>query len=114
MACAKFSTYVLRRPFSVETDYKPLVSLLNTKHLDDLPPLILRFCLQLAKYDYVAHHVPGKLLYAADALSRAPSSQALEREDEELQKEVHQAYVDFVTLPATYTVEIECLQAGPS
>ena len=95
----KSLAHVLGRPFSVETDHKPLVPLLNTKHLDDLPPRILSLRLRLAKYDYVAHHVLGKLLYAADALSRAPSSQALEREDEELQKEA-QAYVDFVTLPS--------------
>ena len=71
-ACEKFSTYILGRSFVVETDHKPLVPLLNTKHLDNLPPRILRFRLRLAKYDYIAQHVPGKLLYAADALSRAP------------------------------------------
>ena len=48
-ACEKFSTYmyILRRPFLVEIDHKSLVPLLNTKHLDDLPPRVLRFRLQL-------------------------------------------------------------------
>ena len=57
---------------------------------------MLRFRLRLAKYDYVAHHIPGKLLYAADALSRAPSR---EEGDQELQEEV-EAYVDHVTVPS--------------
>ena len=80
----------------MESDHKSLVPLLNTKHLDDLPPQVLRFRLRLAKYDYVAHHVPGKFLYAADALSRAPSR---EEGDQELQEEV-EAYVDHVTVPS--------------
>ena len=58
-ACKKFSTYILGQPFLVESDHKPLVQLLNTKHLDDLPPWVLRFRLRLAKYDYAAHHIPG-------------------------------------------------------
>ena len=37
-ACEKFSTYLIGKMFDVETDHKPLVPLLNTKHLDDLPP----------------------------------------------------------------------------
>ena len=32
---------------------------------------LLRFRLWLAKYNYTMFHVPGKLLYAANALSRA-------------------------------------------
>ena len=39
----KFSMYLLGRPFQMETDHKPLVSLLSTKSLDSLPPRVLRF-----------------------------------------------------------------------
>ena len=84
----------------MESDHKPLVPLLNTKQLDNLPPRILRFRLRLAKYNYVAQHVPGKLLYAADALSHAPIPGESEQE---LQEEV-EVYVDQVTMssiPAT-------------
>ena len=80
----------------MESDHKPLVPLLNTKNLDDLPPWVLRFRLRLAKYDYIAYHIPGKLLYAADALSCAPSR---EEGDQELQEEV-EAYVNHVTVPS--------------
>ena len=69
-ACEKFSTYILGMKFLIETDHKPLIPLLGTKHLDSLPPRILR--LRLGRYDYDITHVPGKLLYTADTLSRAP------------------------------------------
>jgi len=62
--------------FSIETDHKPLVPLLSTKYLDCLPLRVLRFRLRLDRFDYTIHHVPGKELYTADALSRAPSSVA--------------------------------------
>ena len=71
-ACEKFASYILGKRISIETDHKPLVPLLGTKDLDNLPPRVLRFCLRLARFDYTISHVPGKALYAADTLSRAP------------------------------------------
>ena len=73
-ACEKFSTYVLGRSFTIETDHKPLVPLLGTKQLHSLPPRILRFRLRLDRFEYQIVHVPGKHLYTADTLSRAPTS----------------------------------------
>ena len=70
--CEKFSTYILGMKFLIETDHKPLAPLLGTKHLDSLPPRVLRFRLRLTRFDYSIMHVPGKLLYTADTLSRAP------------------------------------------
>ena len=35
-------------------------------------PRILRFRLRLTRFNYAIQHVPGKLLYTADTLSRAP------------------------------------------
>ena len=66
--------------------------MLNTKHLDALPPHVVRFRLRLAKFDYVVTYVPGKLLYTADALSRAPIP---ETGDSDLDEEV-QTFVDGV------------------
>ena len=68
----KFSMYLLGRQFGIETDHKPLVPLLSSKPLDNLPPRILRFRLRMMKYDYLISHVPGKSLFTADTLSRAP------------------------------------------
>ena len=56
----------------IETDHKTLIPLLSSKHLDDLPPRVLRFRLRLARFNYSITHVPGKLLYTADTLSHAP------------------------------------------
>ena len=71
-ACEKFADFVLGCHFEIETDHSPLVPLLSTKHLDNLPPRVLRFQLRLARFDYDISHVPGKYLYTADALSRSP------------------------------------------
>ena len=70
-ACDKFATYILGHSFDVETDHKPLVHvpLFTYKHLDNLPPRILRFRLRMARYDYTIRHVPGKYLHTADTLS---------------------------------------------
>ena len=46
-ACEKFSDYLLGKSFSCETDHKPLIPLLNSKQLDNLPPRVLRFRLRL-------------------------------------------------------------------
>ena len=59
--------------------------------------------MRLARYQYTAKHVPGKLLIIADTLSRAPISHLSEDESaSELQQEI-KAFVDSVTsnLPAT-------------
>ena len=53
------------------TDHKPLVPLLGSKHLDNLPPRVLRFHLRVMRFSYSIQHVPGKLLYTADTMSRA-------------------------------------------
>jgi len=84
-ACTKFSDYLLSSKFLIETDHKLLVPLLNTKHLDCLPPRILHFRLRLAKYDYSVVHIPGKLLYVADAFSWVPTSPVTPMEDDLLQ-----------------------------
>ena len=99
-ACDKFAHYVLGRSFQIETDHKPLVPLLSTKQLDNLPPRVLRFRLRLARYDYCIQHVPGKLLYTADALSQAPQTEVAE--SLELQEEV-ESFIESVSdnLPAS-------------
>ena len=73
-ACEKFSDYVLGKNILLETDHKPLVPLLGNKSLDALPPRVLRFRIRLMRFQYSISHVPGKLLYIADTLSRAPLS----------------------------------------
>ena len=70
-ACDKFAHYFIGLRVIIETDHK-LVPLLGSKHMDGLPPRILRFRLRLARFYYTIQHVPGKLLVTGDALSHAP------------------------------------------
>ncbi len=37
-ACEKLADYLLGRKFTIESDHKPLIPLLNSKQLDSLPP----------------------------------------------------------------------------
>ena len=95
--CKKFTTYVLGMKFLIETDHKPLIPLLGNKHLDSLPPRILRFRLRLARFDYSIEYVPGTFLYTADTLSRAPvSSQDNEKRLEEEAEVVMEECVSYL------------------
>ena len=74
--------------FFIETDHKPLIPLLGTKHLDSLLLRILSVSFTFRKVR-LRHHtcarVPGKLLYTADTLSRAPAP--TDENDSRLQEE---------------------------
>ena len=57
-AYEKFSQYIVGKRINIDTDQKPLVPLLSTKHLDSLPPHILRFRLRLInafRFLHLAH-----------------------------------------------------------
>ena len=57
-----------------ETDHKPLVSLLTTRTLDEVPPRVPRLRMQLMRFNFKeVNHVPGKEMYIADALTRMQS-----------------------------------------
>ena len=74
-ACSKFEKYLTGLVFTLETDHKPLVALLGSKALDELPPRIQRMRMRLMRYTYEVVHVPGKELYTADHLSRFATDQ---------------------------------------
>ena len=71
-ACQQFNTYVLGRPFTVESDHKPL-EMIHQKSLASAPPRLQRMLLQLQRYDVTIRYRPGKEMLPADALSRCPS-----------------------------------------
>ncbi|TWW58990.1 hypothetical protein D4764_06G0005200 [Takifugu flavidus] len=101
-ACERFQSYLIGMDFLIQTDHKPLISLLGSRALDDLPPRILRFRLQLLRFTYKLEHVPGKNLITADALSRAPIRAPPMPEEKQPEKDVG-AYVNQVVehLPAS-------------
>lgn len=57
---------------TLETDHKPLVSLLGKMPIDLLTPRAQRFRMRLMRYQFQIVYVPGKSLITADVLSRAP------------------------------------------
>ena len=75
-ACERFQDYLLGLRFHIETDHKPLVLLLSTKPLDQLPIRVQTFRLRMIQFEYTITHVPGKQLQIADALPRSPVSSA--------------------------------------
>ena len=87
--------------FTLQTDHKPLVPILNQKSLIDLSPRIQRLRMRMLKYNFVEEHVAGKDLTEADALSREPVSKPT-KEEEFAEQEVnaHMQAV-FRSLPAS-------------
>uniref|UniRef100_A0AAQ5XUM9 Gypsy retrotransposon integrase-like protein 1 n=1 Tax=Amphiprion ocellaris TaxID=80972 RepID=A0AAQ5XUM9_AMPOC len=98
-ACECFHQYVYGQTFEVETDHKPLVSIMF-KPLNDCPVRIQRMLIRLQKYDVHMIYTQGKYMYTADTLSRAVDKG--EHEDSEKSAET-QAYVDMIvtSLPVT-------------
>ena len=58
-ACEQFSGYLIGLTFHIERDHKPLVPLLSTKLLDELPIRVQRFRM---RYNFTISHTPGKEL----------------------------------------------------
>ena len=100
-ACERFSEYLVGMCFKVETDHKPLVSLLGAKNLEDLPVRIQRFRMRLMRFTFTISHTPGKDLTIADMLSRAPTFCA-SKADKQFCQET-EMFVNAITtnLPAT-------------
>ena len=62
--------YLFGSRFILETDHKPLIPLLSTKDLEELPIRVQRFRLRMMRYDYDVVHVPGKELLFTSARNR--------------------------------------------
>ena len=73
-AVAKFSKYLYGRKFEIRTDHKPLLGLIGENK--PVPMMasgrIIRWCLQLAAYDYTLVYRKGSSIANADCLSRFP------------------------------------------
>ena len=65
----KFRSYIEGQQFFLETDHKPLISLMKKPYHNTR---IERWMTTLQQYDIVIRHIPGKDNLIADALSRYP------------------------------------------
>ena len=88
-ACQWFNTYVLGRPFTVESDHKPL-EMIHQKSLASAPPCLQRILLQLQRYDLTIRYKPGRDMLLTDALSRCPS-----RLSEDIKLDMRVDYIAF-------------------
>ena len=65
------SDYILGKEITRETDHKPLVPLLTTHSIDQLPPRSQRTRMRLMRVHIKSLvHIPGKEMYTSDMLSR--------------------------------------------
>ena len=69
-AFSKFHQYIYGKEALVESDHKPLESIMK-KPLAAAPPRLQRMLLQLQKYSFTLVYKPGKEMVLADTLSRA-------------------------------------------
>ena len=64
----KCNYYICGAPILVETDHKPLISLLGNKEIEKVPIRIQRYRIRLMKYAVEMKHISGKDNISADAL----------------------------------------------
>ena len=69
-ACSKFHQYIYRLHTKIQSDHKPLESIM-LKPLHKVSPRLQRMHLKFQKYELEVYYTKGKQLYVADALSRA-------------------------------------------
>jgi hypothetical protein len=67
--CKHFHQYVYGHEITVQTDHKPLTSIME-KSIHVAPARLQRMILQLQRYSRKLVHVPGKKIPLADTLSR--------------------------------------------
>ena len=69
-ACRKFHDFIYGRRVTIETDHKPLITIVK-KPLHAAPARLQRMLLQLQRFDPQFVYKKGKELFFADTLSRA-------------------------------------------
>ena len=115
--CERLQQFLTGLSFTLHTDHKPLVPLINSKELPSAPVRCQKLLMRLQRFSPWAEYVPGKLMVVVDNLSRSPVGQEenLKVGAEDVTPEV-EAYVGSIiqSLPATpnklETIKLEQLK----
>ncbi|GBL76248.1 Transposon Ty3-G Gag-Pol polyprotein [Araneus ventricosus] len=84
----KYHNLVYGRHVIIQSDHKPLASIVN-KPMSKISSRLQRMLLKLLKYDYEVQYVPGNQMYLADTLSRAFKSDNQIKDNPEMSNMVH-------------------------
>lgn len=72
-ACERFSRYLVGlQSFGLQTDHRPLVSIINKMDIDRAPVRCQNLLLRIRRFNPIVEYIPGNDLVLADALSRSP------------------------------------------
>ena len=104
----KFHYFLFGRHFVLQTDQKPLVSILK-KHMTDVTPRMQRLCIRTWNYTFTPQYLKGKDNVISDALSRV---NPLKIDDCDIEKEI--LAVNIVSSSTLQQAEIEELQKATS
>lgn len=109
-ACERFHYFLYGRVFMVQSDHKPLESLVK-RDIDDVTPRLQRMFLHLLKYPGMCiKYTPGKDMLIADCLSRAPipGNDCLSKE---LSGMIHSIHRKACLSPDNYKLYVEALNS---
>jgi len=70
--CSRFHNYIFGKPFTVESDHKPL-EMITLKNINAAPPRLQRMLTRIQSYNCTIKYRPGKEMMLPDALSRLRS-----------------------------------------
>ena len=82
--CERLQQFLIGLNFTLQTDHKPLVPLINSKELSSAPARCQRLLMRLSRFSANAEYVPGKFMVVADNLSRVPISNGTDKIEEDL------------------------------
>ena len=86
-ATEKFKHYIYGKNVTLETDHKPLISIMK-KSINDAPTRLQKLMMRLQKFDVTFVYKQGKEMHIADALSRAFPNDSSTEHDESQEYEI--------------------------
>jgi len=121
-AMDRFHSYCYGRHAFIETDHKPLITIVK-KPLTSAPKRLQRMLLRLQKYNFTLVYKPGSQMLIADTLSRAPLTErtptefkeelaalANEEQQQELRMVASKATVDLIKRAAATDDQYQLLR----